>query len=45
MRFAEPVRGIQDPQAALERLVARGEALVDEPTTEDEEVNGEQEPS
>jgi chromosome partition protein MukE len=28
MRFAEPVRGLSDPNAALERLVARGEALL-----------------
>jgi chromosome partition protein MukE len=28
MRFAEPVRGLGDPNAALERLVARGEILL-----------------
>lgn len=28
MRFAEPVRDLSDPVAALERLVARGEALL-----------------
>jgi chromosome partition protein MukE len=28
MRFAEPVRGLTEPNAALERLVARGELLV-----------------
>jgi len=30
MRFAEPVRGLSDPNDALERLVARGEVLLDE---------------
>jgi chromosome partition protein MukE len=30
MRFAEPVRGLSDPNGALERLVARGEVLLDE---------------
>ena len=30
MRFAEPVRGLADPNAALERLVARGEVLLGE---------------
>ncbi len=30
MRFAEPVRSLADPTAALERLVARGEALLGE---------------
>lgn len=30
MRFAEPVRGLQDPQLALERLVAQGEVLVND---------------
>jgi chromosome partition protein MukE len=28
MRFAEPVRGLADPNAALERLVSRGEVLL-----------------
>ncbi len=41
MRFAEPVRGLADPNAALERLVARGEvalgdAAYDEPGAEDD---------
>ncbi len=36
MRFAEPVRGLQDPDAALERLVARGEAMLEEGTSDDE---------
>ena len=30
LRFAEPVRGLTDPNAALERLVARGEVLLGE---------------
>ena len=30
MRFAEPVRGLGDRNAALERLIARGEVAVDE---------------
>jgi chromosome partition protein MukE len=30
LRFAEPVRGLADANAALERLVARGEALLGE---------------
>lgn len=41
MRFAEPVRGLQDPQVALENLVARGEALLGEATTEDDSTNDE----
>jgi chromosome partition protein MukE len=41
MRFAEPVRGLQDPQAALERLIARGEALLGESVVDDEGVNDE----
>jgi chromosome partition protein MukE len=36
MRFAEPVRGLEDTPAALERLVARGEVLLGEPDDEDE---------
>ena len=39
MRFAEPVRGLQDAQTALERLIARGEALLGESTTDDEGAN------
>jgi chromosome partition protein MukE len=35
MRFAEPVRGLSDPNAALERLVARGEALLGEAAAAD----------
>lgn len=42
MRFAEPVRGLEDPNAALERLVARGEALLGEASTEDEVSNDEE---
>jgi len=34
MRFADPVRGLQDLNGALERLVARGEALLGEASTE-----------
>jgi chromosome partition protein MukE len=41
MRFAEPVRGLQDPQAALERLVARGEVLLGEADDDDEGSNDE----
>ncbi|MBX9590843.1 MAG: chromosome partition protein MukE [Hyphomonadaceae bacterium] len=41
MRFAEPVRGLQEPSAALERLVARGEVLVDEGNVEEEDANDE----
>ena len=42
MRFAEPVRGLQDPQAALERLIARGESLLGEPSAADESANDEE---
>ena len=42
MRFAEPVRGLQDPQAALARLIARGEALLGEPSAADESANDEE---
>jgi chromosome partition protein MukE len=43
MRFADPVRGLQDAAAALERLVARGEMLVggepeETPEDDDEEL-------
>jgi chromosome partition protein MukE len=43
MRFVDPVRGLQDAAAALERLVARGEVLVgeepeDTPADDDEEL-------
>lgn len=41
MRFAEPVRGLADPKAALERLVARGEALLGEASVEEEGVDDE----
>ncbi|HYC78090.1 MAG TPA: chromosome partition protein MukE [Planctomycetota bacterium] len=44
LRFAEPVRGVQDRLAALEKLVARGEAAFgDEPA--DEEPRAEDEPA
>lgn len=36
MRFAEPVRGLGDPHAALEKLVAVGEVTLDESTSEEE---------
>lgn len=36
MRFAEPVRGLQDADAALERLVARGEAMLEEASSDDD---------
>jgi len=40
MRFAEPVRGLDDPARALERLVARGEVMVsDTDRTESESVD------
>ena len=42
MRFAEPVRGLQDVQAALERLIARGEAILGEPAVDDEGANEEE---
>jgi chromosome partition protein MukE len=43
MRFADPVRGLQDPAAALERLVAGGELLVggepeEAPADDDEDL-------
>jgi chromosome partition protein MukE len=43
MRFAEPVRGLSDTGAALERLVARGEVLLGEAAAEDE-LAGDEEP-
>jgi chromosome partition protein MukE len=42
MRFAEPVRGLQDPQAALERLVARGEVLLEAAGADDDAQNEEE---
>jgi chromosome partition protein MukE len=42
MRFADPVRGLQDLNGALERLVARGEALLGEASTEDDGANNEE---
>lgn len=42
MRFAEPVRGLQDPDAALERLIARGEALLGETGGEEEGAGDEE---
>jgi chromosome partition protein MukE len=44
LRFAEPVRGLADPVAALERLAARGELLMGEAEDDDAgEEAGEQE--
>ncbi len=46
MRFAEPIRGLGDPNAALERLVVHGEVLLAEDEREpDDEVASEEEPS
>jgi chromosome partition protein MukE len=47
MRFAEPVRGLSDPNVALERLVARGEVLLGEPNgdengADDDATDGEE---
>jgi chromosome partition protein MukE len=42
MRFAEPVRGLEEPSAALERLVARGQVLVDEGNGEEEDATDEE---
>jgi chromosome partition protein MukE len=42
MRFAEPVRGLGEPSAALERLVARGQVLVDEWAGEEEDATDEE---
>lgn len=39
MRFAEPVRGLTDPNAALERLVVRGEVLLADAGSEDAEAD------
>jgi chromosome partition protein MukE len=49
MRFAEPVRGLSDPNVALERLVARGEVLLGEPNGdengEDDDATEDEEPA
>lgn len=37
MRFADPVRGLQDSQSALEQLVGRGELALESNDSEDEE--------
>ncbi len=42
MRFAEPVRGLQDAQTALERLIGRGEAILGEPAVDDEGADEEE---
>lgn len=44
MRFAEPVRGLQDASAALERLVARGEVALGEASAEEESSGDEEAP-
>lgn len=41
MRFAEPVRGSDSPAAALEKLVARGEVVLTEPSPDDEQLDSE----
>lgn len=52
MRFAEPVRGLSDPNAALERLVLRGEVLLGEASddgegdaTPDDDTSSDEEPA
>jgi chromosome partition protein MukE len=42
MRFSEPVRGLEEPSAALERLVARGQVLVDDGNGEEEDATDEE---
>jgi chromosome partition protein MukE len=44
MRFAEPVRGLQDRTSALERLIGRGEALLGE-AANDDDAPSEEEPA
>lgn len=44
MRFAEPVRGLERPAEALERLVTRGEVVLGEADDEDEPA-GDEEPA
>lgn len=43
LRFAEPVRGLEDTAGALERLVARGEAVLGDAETE-EDAQADEEP-
>jgi chromosome partition protein MukE len=46
MRFAEPVRGLGDPNAALERLVVRGEVLLGQADAEPvDDGSSDEEPS
>lgn len=48
MRFAEPARGIEDLNTALERLVARGEVILgdlDEDPSGEEEMASDEEPA
>jgi chromosome partition protein MukE len=42
MRFAEPVRGLEEPSAALERLAVRGQVFVDEGNGEEEDATDEE---
>jgi chromosome partition protein MukE len=46
MRFAEPARGLEDPNAALERLVASGEVVLgdadDDPGVDGDDAHGEE---
>lgn len=43
MRFAEPVRGLGDPGAALEQLILRGEVTLDEAEPADDDGAGDEE--
>lgn len=45
LRFAEPVRGLQDPTGALEKLVACGEVLLGEVPEGDEAATDDEEPA
>jgi chromosome partition protein MukE len=46
MRFAEPVRGLGDSNAALARLIVRGEVLLEDADSDpDDEVAADEEPS
>jgi chromosome partition protein MukE len=39
LRFAEPVRGLEDPEVALERLVAQGKAVVNVDAIPDDDAD------
>jgi chromosome partition protein MukE len=45
MRFAEPVRGLNDPNTALERLVARGELLLADADSAEDDAESDEEPA